>query len=394
MAKRWPSITWTANRRSKRRFARCGQVWILLAAIFADFLLASAARACPFCNAVQPSLAQQRESAAVVAIGEFSVGSEGGQRFRVHQALKGADLAPRPDEFLDVESGEEWRRGQLALLLAAEPVEDEAPLLWRPVAVDETVLGYFAKAPTLRIAAPDRLRYFARYLEHADPRIAEDAYLEFGHAPYDEVAKVADALPSEQLKRWLADERVPQHRKGFYALALGLPRPAAERAANLAFLRSLVVEPTSDFRAGFDGVIGAYLLAGGSDALKTVVERMIAPADAPEGDTRHAIKAIRFYHEFGREVPPEQLAAAVRLLLARPGFAAEAIADLARWQDWDALDRVVAQYDVESPFQAATRRSVIGYLAACPRDEADNHLARLRAADPDGVTQILEQLGL
>ena len=80
--------------------------------------------------------------------------------------------------------------------------------------------------------AHERLRYFAEFLEHADPLVAEDAYLEFGHAPFDEVARMADLLPAAKLRAWLVDPGVPQTRKGFYGLAIGLSVSPDRRGAD------------------------------------------------------------------------------------------------------------------------------------------------------------------
>ena len=118
-----------------------------------------------------------------------------------------------------------------------------------------------SRAPLASAKSETRLPYFARYLEHAEPLIAEDAYLEFGHAPYDEVRAVAKHLPMAEIRRWVVDPNIPQFRKGFYGLALGLATNKADREANTAVLRKIIDSPESDFRQGFDGAIGGYLIA-------------------------------------------------------------------------------------------------------------------------------------
>ncbi len=114
--------------------------------------------------------------------------------------------------------------------------------------VSEIGYAYAARAPELRMPMNERLRYFARYLEHSDPLIANDAYLEFGHAAYDEVGKVADQLPMDRLRAWVADEQVPQQRKGFYGLALGLAREPAERQRNREVLERLIATEAVEAR--------------------------------------------------------------------------------------------------------------------------------------------------
>ncbi len=229
-----------------------------------------------------------------------------------------------------------------------------------------------------------------------NPLVAEDAYLEFGHAPFDVVAQNVELLPMERVRRWLVDPNVPGRRKGFYGLALGLADRPRDRSANAALLRRQILAPENDFRAGFDGVLGGYLLLEGEPGLALIESRYLADPGAAVGDVRHAMTALRFYHEYGHAIPQERLCRAMRRLLDRQEFAEAAIVDLARWQDWDALDEITALYGRPEYAQAGIRRAIVGYLLACPEQEASAALATLRAMDPQGVAdaeRILRQVG-
>jgi len=106
--------------------------------------------------------------------------------------------------------------------------------------------------------------------------------------------------------------------------------------------------------------------------------------------------ALRFYYEFGREIPARRLQAAVSRLLARPEFAAAAINDLARWQDWGALESIAGLYALDAKCAPSTRHAIVGYLLACPEPASARALARLRELDPKGVAaaeQIVSQTG-
>jgi hypothetical protein len=347
--------------------------------------------ACPFCTALRPTLAQQRESAQIVALAEPLAGDQSKQagdaaRFRLHQVFKGKERVAGAAQ-LSVETEQKLAPGSLALLFGeGDEKSPPAELEWSLFAVNETVLAYFARAPSLRTPTPERLRYFVKYLEHADPLVAEDALFEFGHAPYDALVQMADALPADRLREWLANPNIPGQRKGFYGLALALSGSGAQREENRDFLQRLVVEPADDFRAGFDGILGGYLVVAGEKGLALIEERILANPKSADGDVRHATSALRFYHEFGRDIPAARLCQAMRHLLARPEFAAAAIVDLARWQDWEALPQIAALYEVKAP--SATRRAVVGYLLASPQPAARAELARLRQLDPAGVPEL------
>ena len=79
--------------------------------------------------------------------------------------------------------------------------------------------------------ATKRLKFFAKYLENGDQLIADDAFQEFGQVPYDVVAAAATELSAAKLCDWIADASVPNERKGFYGLSLGLTAKGDESAA-------------------------------------------------------------------------------------------------------------------------------------------------------------------
>jgi hypothetical protein len=70
--------------------------------------------------------------------------------------------------------------------------------------------------------------------------------------------------------------------------------------------------------------------------------------------------------------------------------AADAAVDLARYQDWSAIEAVAGLWGSLGRDDPLVRRAVAGYLAACPLPAARDRLDRLRAADPAGVGAALE----
>ena len=394
MANTWPSIVSMAKKSNSLTGRWLHRVVVIATAIAACWTAPLAA--CPFCTALEPTLCQLREQAAVAALVEVEEQSpQLHTRLRLHKSLVGAarlrgmaslsadlDVTARPGSLLVIFGSLAGKQDPPAAQ-APEPALDD--LRWHAVAVNEQEYGYLAKAPALKTPAVDRLRYFARFLEHPDPLIAQDAYLEFGHATFRDVARAADALPLSRMKDWLGEERIPAARKGFYGMALGLAPAAQDRRENASFLEKMILAPEDDFRAGFDGILGGYLLLRGTAGLELIESRYLANPRAADGDVRHAIVALRFYQEFGREIPVERLSAALGRVLARAEFAATAITDLARWNDWDSLSRISRLYGDPAYSDPAIRRAIVGYLLACPKPAASAALARLRKSDPTGV---------
>jgi hypothetical protein len=369
-------------------------VWLaVLSAIILSAETANTAAACPFCLAIEPTLAQRRESAAAVALGEAAGrGGDKTQEYRLHTIFKGPpELKKRGAVEAD---SPQTKEGRLAILFATadEPQARKVDQWdWSTAFANEALLGYFAAAPDLRQPPVKRLSYFASYLEHADRDIARDAYLEFAHAPYEDVLAVADKFDFAAVRRWLASERVPDERKGFYGLVLGLAKRDADKAENRALLKRLILEDRSDFRAGFDGMLAGYLLLSGKEGLEQVAARYLTNTAARHGDVRHVTSALRFYYEYGPSELQGAIARGLMPLVDRPEFAAAAIIDLARWQRWEALDRVAAVYRRPNS-DGPTRRAVVAFLTACTKPEALTALERLRKSDPDGLRAIEKSL--
>lgn len=353
-------------------------------AVIVSLAHGATAHACPFCTAPRATLAERREAATTVALVEWVSTHEQHERLRVLKLLK-SPAGAQPTQ-LEVPADPALRTSGLWLAFG-RPAADGGPDEWETLAVDEVSLAYFVRSPSVRLAVGERLPYFCRFLENPNPLVADDAYAEFGRAPFDEVAKISSRLPMASMRGWLEDPGVPELRKGFYGMALGLATGADERAANAACLQRLLRRPASDFRSGFDGLLAGYLLLEGEPALVEIERRWLAPANAPLGDVLHAMTALRFYHEYGRQIGSRRLAAAMSLLIQRPEVAPQAIIDLARWQAWECLPQVVA---VARPAAGdePLARSIVGYLLLCPSPAAAAPLAAWRHASPALVAEV------
>ncbi len=367
-----------------------------LCAAFALAAVASTATACPFCNAVRPTLAQQRDSASVAVLAESlddkpsataASAAERRQSFRVHSMLKGQKRIGTSDS-LSIVPDAPVEKGSLVLLLGSGA--DDAPLrqlTWTAIPIDESAYGYIFREPTVALPQSERLKYFARYLENRNPLVTDDALQEFAHASFDDTVQAARTLSMAKVRSWLVDPQIPQARKGFYGLALGLAADPTDRRLNEEVLHQQIVAPASDFRAGFDGLLGGYLLLTGPKGLELLDSRYFANPKAAIGDVQHAMRALRFYHQFGHGIDPVRQAEALSHTLVRAEFAATAIMDLARWQYWPVELQVSKLYEKKGYDDPVIHRAIVGYLKTCPKPEAAAALVHLRAVDPSGVAE-------
>lgn len=344
---------------------------------------ANARAACPFCESVQPTFAERRADAQALLIGEATdaapatkpAGKSPPRTFAVRQKIDGAALVGELDTVAC--EAPDAKPGSLALLLGTR-ADAASAWRWEAILVEEAALGYFLRAPSVKQPAGERLPYFAKYLEHRDRQVADDAFWEFGRAPFDAIAAIEASLPYEKLRAAIVDVDVSGSRKGFYGLALGMAKDPTEAAANRRVLTELVGAAATDFRAGLDGILAGYLLVEGAAGLDVIDAKFLANPKAAEGDVRHAQAALRFYLQYGRAIPVERLLKSIALLLDRPATAPIALSDLTRRQVWSYTAKAVALFTASPGDDPALDRAVVGYLLVCPMPEARATLRKLK----------------
>jgi hypothetical protein len=367
-------------------------VWSILSLV----ATAMSAEGCPFCDVVGRSLAERRDSAAAVAVGERVAAAtlpanENIPSFEVRQVLRGTATV---GETVGA-SVEGPCRGLAILFLEAAAGGSR----WTAIAADEALLGHVAAAPDTSVAADKRLAWFATRLEHANPAIAADAFAEFGLAPFSAVRAAGAGLDADVLEAWMAEPGIDERRRGLYGLLLGI---VAERTPDIARrrraidrLHQAIERPASDFRAGLDGIMGGILVAEAGEGLDFLERRGLLDAAASPIDQRHLLRALRFaWESLPESIPRQRIAAATERLAVCPAVAADAVTDLARYEVWGAADAVASLWDTAGRDDPLIRRAIAGYLGVCPTPRAKAHLDRLRAADPDRLKAAVDAASL
>ena len=72
-------------------------------------------------------------------------------------------------------------------------------------------------------------------------------------------------------------------------------------------------------------------------------------------------------------------------MLDRPQLADLVIPDLARWEDWASMPRLVKLFKEADEKSSWVRVPVINYLRACPDPAAVEHIKELEKIDPAAV---------
>ena len=223
--------------------------------------------------------------------------------------------------------------------------------------------------------------YFQDFLESSDEMLARDAYDEFARAPYKDVIELREQMNHAQLVAWIKDPDIPASRRRLYLTMLGVCGDRTDADMLEGMLRS----DDRKLKSGLDAMIACYLRLRGADGLALIEELYLRNKETEYADTYSAIMALRFHGEETDVIPRKRIGKSMHVMLDRPELADLVIVDLARWEDWSVMDRLVELFKNADDKSSWVRVPVVRYLMACPKDEAKKHLDDLEKIDAGAV---------
>jgi hypothetical protein len=254
----------------------------------------------------------------------------------------------------------------------------------KSAALVDYVKGSLALDPKDRVQC---LLYFFRYLEHPDPEVAQDAFLEFAKANDQEIGQVAGKLAAAKIRGWVKDARLPANRLSLYAFLLG----ACGTPEDAPLLRSLLDDSSERTTAAFDGLLAGYIQLSPRDGWDLAFQALRDP-QKPFPLRLAVVRALRFFHGWRPEENKARILQGLDLVLARADMADMAVEDLRRWQVWDLTPSVLPLYRRQGYDAPLMRRAIVRYALACPRPEAVRLVAEVRRQDPQTVKDVEESL--
>jgi hypothetical protein len=360
----------------------------LLVLVTAVLASAKPVLACPFCSAMSETLSETMANQDVVVIARMGkVPAEGlapGQAvakvaFDVKEVLKGQEFMQGTRQFEAVFFGDPTQQSDKSFLLLGM---DPPKLAWSAAQpLSKNAVSYIRQLPELPNEGTERLAFFHRYLEHPDELLASDAYEEFARTSYDVVIDLKEQMDRPQLIEWIKDPRVPVNRRRLFLTMLGV----CGSRQDLPFLEQLMRSPDRDTNSGLDALIGCYLTLAGEEGMPLIEQLFIKNKEAEYADTYAAIMALRFHGSETDVVPRDRILEALRHVLERPELADLVIPDLARWEDWSVMARMVELFKEAEEGASWVRVPVVNYLRACPEAEAEKYIRELEKIDPDAV---------
>ena len=357
----------------RSRSCRIPAFGVVLAAVLCQSTLAlvgDAALACPICGVPSITLSERyaRSDAALLVEWVSSKQAKGESResttFEIIEVQRDVTGLSKPHERVSVEQLTQGKPGELFLLLGRK--DEKQGVKWEgfPLPVSETSYQYIVQAPSPETAPERRLAYFAKFLEFSDTTVANDAFGQFVNAPTKDIAAVADKLPREKLRRWLADPKTPVNRLAGYGLMLGL----CGGPEDARFLEQRIAATDPERQTGVEGLMFGYLLLAGEAGLSKLENAYLADPEAEESMSYAAVLAVRYFWTYGNgKIASERLQAAMRPLLDRPMFAESAIVDLSRWKDWSLHERLMQLYR-RSGDDAKLKQAIVRYMISSTKD--------------------------
>ena len=375
---------------SLKRFAKSISLTaIILATAFllCSLMPALTVLACPFCSAVSVTLAEQMSSKDVVVACELVENLPAPEdsdelaraRFKIIDVLVGEQFVKSGMTFEAIRIGR-YQDGQTFFVMGVNPPD----VRWStPMKANAEVLEYMKALPDLPERGADRLAFFQQYFEHENRTLAMDAYDEFAVAPYEELIELKDRMDRSQLIEFIKDPDTEINRRRLYLTMLGVC--GTEDDADM--LEQIIESDSRKERRGLDALIACYLNLKGDDGIELIERLFLANPETEYTDVMKAVSALRFHGAETDKLSTEKIAAAVRNVLDRREMADMVVPDLARWEDWSVMERLVTMFRDSDKSDNFIRVPVITYLQECPLPEAKKHLAALKEIDPVAYKQ-------
>jgi hypothetical protein len=369
--------------------SRVGFAWRLTGLVAIACLAAVSVRvwACPFCSAVSLTFSEEIANSPLAVIAKLTEAlprsddasslEAAKAKFEIVKVLKGQDALGKTRKIEAVYFGDS-PVGSTFLIMGIDP----PAINWNtPIAISQRGVDYVTKAMDLPKDGIDRLAFFQEYLEDEEDMLGRDAYDEFAKAPYSQLLALKDRMHHDKLVKWVKSTQIPISRRRLYLTMLG----AYCSPDDAPLLEEMIKSKDRQTKGALDALVAAYLTLKGPEGMPLVEELFLKDKDAEYTDTYATIMALRFHGTEDKIIPRKRLLAGLRMMLDRPQLADLVIPDLARWEDWSVMDKLVELFKKSDDESSWVRVPVINYLRACPLPEAKSRIDELAKIDPETI---------
>ena len=231
------------------------------------------------------------------------------------------------------------------------------------------------------------LLYYAKFLDHPDELIAEDAFLEFARSGDEEVGQVAKKLSPALFRTLLQNPKLDADRLSLFAFLLG----NCGGAADADLLRKRIELAGADDLRALDGLLGGYIALRPTAGWKLARDILSNP-HANFLKKFAALRTVRFYMGWQPSLAGAFMIPAYQLAIPDGEMADLAIEDLRRWKMWSLTTLILAQYGKPTHDAPIVKRGILRYALCCPLPEAQHFLDRVRGRDGELIRELAESL--
>lgn len=356
--------------------------------LFGSVVTLAVLEACPFCTAVGLTFTDQMKSKDVVVAAKLVEPAprikEGDEelpraKFEITKVFRGKKIVRPGMKFQAILVGR-YSVGEEFFVMGVNPPD----INWTtPMKASERLLEYLGRLDTLPERGADRLAFFQDYFEDEESVLAFDAYDEFAKAPYEDMIALKDRMDRERLISLINNDDTSPNRRRLYFTMLGV----CGQPEDVKMLEKLILSGSRKQMRGLEALIACYLSLKGEDGVDLVQKQFLENDECEFTETMLALQAVRFHASEGNVIPKKRLVEAVRTVLDRKEVRDMVIADLARWEDWSVMEKLVKIFRESKDDDSWVRIPIISYLFECPLPEAKGYIEELSKIDPDAVSR-------
>jgi hypothetical protein len=231
------------------------------------------------------------------------------------------------------------------------------------------------------------LVHFAKYLDSADPAVADEAFLLLAQAKDKEVLELARSLKPEMFRKLVKDPRLEPERLSLFAFLLG----ATGSPADVDLLAPYLQKPDDRTAKALEGILSGYILRRPKEGWNWAYGVL--------GNSRQSfvvrwgtVRAVRFLYGTHPEAHQAAMLHAFGVMIPQGELGDVAITDLQKWKLWDHTDLILKQYGRPSHSAPIVRNAILRYALVCPRPEARRFIEERRRQEPQVIRELEEDL--
>lgn len=374
---------------------------IALLLVSAWMLNASPTPACSLCGNMSRnnSLAYEFEQAQVIVYGhlanpKLTTKSGGGTtEFFVDHIIKDDPAFPRQkmlllSRYLPILDAKSPPKYVMFFRMSARSAGEGPPQpYWGKEIANPAVLEFVADLQRQRSDPAKMLVHAAKNFDHADPIIADEAFMVFAKADDKLIAQSAKKLDPKKLRKLVKDPDLEPERLSMFAYLLG----ACGNDDDAELLRSLLKNPQPRHYKSFEGILAGYITMRPKEGWAFVQETLKNTKQSFM--LRYAaLRTMRFFYNAKPQDTGPQVLQGLGLAITQFDLADIAIQDLCKWKRWEHTKLIVSCWDKSSHQSAIVKQSIVRYALACPLPEARALLERARRQDPELVRHLEAEL--